>query len=170
VKVHNLAVAHVRLLLFPTLRAPSPADQPEVKAFAAKVTLKGDKDDPNAAPWPGRAAAGTATSLEGPWSARRRPGQTGPPGQAGAADVRLVGDRFFAVCLEGKGSLLVEARREGDRLLGHITSLTQESDPSPWVGLIVNPERIDGQYTPAAAGISAASFLSLLPRRRLRGA
>ncbi|MES0041317.1 hypothetical protein [Mesorhizobium sp. M0091] len=41
---------------------------------------------------------------------------------------------------------LIDARREGSRMVGKYINLSDPSVTRPWIGLIVNEERIDGRW------------------------
>jgi hypothetical protein len=63
----------------------------------------------------------------------------------GVAKVRSVGDRVFILHSDKTNVYLMEARREGkNRLVGRYVNTNIPEDTSPWVGVIVDDERIDG--------------------------
>ena len=67
---------------------------------------------------------------------------------AGAAQVKSVGDRVYILYQEKRGgAYLLDLRRTGiDLLVGRYVNLKLPNDSTPWVGRIVDPERIDGQW------------------------
>lgn len=126
--------------------APDP-DGEDVAAFAEEVRLSGSPDDDNAAGWHGRSVAAPA-SIEGEWSSRWN--ADGIAWQAGRGELRSVGDRVFILFDwdEGTKRGLIEARRDGrDRLIGRYLNLSAPEITRPWVGLIVDTTRIDGEHS-----------------------
>jgi hypothetical protein len=122
---------------------PDP-DGDDVKAFAAKVKLAGDARDANAAQWVEKATAGKAKSLDGEWSSRWNGGSSGENWTSGTATVKTVGGRVYILYKDQTGTYLIDARRDKTRLVGRYVNVNSTDDTSPWVGLIVNNERIDG--------------------------
>ncbi len=123
---------------------PDP-DGDDVKAFAAKVKLPADAKDANAAQWAEKATKGKANSLHGEWSSRWNGGSAGSDWSTGTAQVRVVKDRVYILYTDPTGTYLIDARRAGkNRLVGRYVNTTADNDSSPWVGVLVNNERIDG--------------------------
>jgi hypothetical protein len=59
------------------------------------------------------------------------------------------GDRIYLL-FDWEGGArrgLIDARREGTRLVGKYINLTDPKVTRPWIGLIVNNLRIDGRWT-----------------------
>ena len=113
----------------------------DVKSFAATVKLGADLD-PNARQW-----AAKASSLDGKWSSRWNVG-AGSEWIAGTATVEKVGDRVYILYKDPTNTYLIEAKLIGkSRLVGRYLNLGVNSDSFPWVGEIVNDERIDGMWT-----------------------
>jgi hypothetical protein len=126
---------------------PDP-DGDDVQAFAARVKLAGDADDANAEPWAPQPTPGKADSLDGEWSSRWNGGSAGNEWSAGAATVKQVGERIYILYKDRTGTYLIDAKRQGEsRLVGRYLNLGFDNDSSPWVGQIVDDERIDGQWT-----------------------
>jgi len=126
---------------------PDP-DGEDVKAFAAKVKLAADARDANAEQWAPKADPGKVGSLEGEWSSRWKGGSAGNEWIAGTATVKKVGDRVYILYKDRTGTYLIDARLQGkSRLVGRYLNQEADSDSSPWVGEIVNGERIDGEWT-----------------------
>ena len=120
----------------------------DLDAFAAVVSLLGDPDDPNAADW---ALGGNIAydPLDGYWSSRWNvtKGRAKGWNQAQAFIKRI--DRFiFILDVEGDSPTpyLICARQEGERLIGRYVNLLRTSDSTPWVGLLVDDDRIDGEW------------------------
>jgi hypothetical protein len=120
----------------------------DVKEFAAKVKLSGDGKDANAAEWAAKATAGKASSLDGEWSSRWNGGSSGNDWTSGTATVQTAGDRVYILYKDQTGTYLIDARREGKRrLVGRYLKLDSATDASPWVDVVVDDERIDGEGT-----------------------
>jgi WD40 repeat protein len=122
---------------------PDP-DGEDVRAFASKVKLTGDAQDANAEQWVAKATAGKKDSVDGEWSSRWK----GPPENewiAGTATVKKVGNWIYILATDRTSIRVIEAKLQGkSRLVGRYMDL--EGIPYPWVGEIVNDERIDGDY------------------------
>ena len=113
----------------------------DVKEFAARVKLSGDDDDWNAPQWCGKIHQGKRGSLDGLWENRYG------NGSRTIAQVKTVGDWVYILNYDW-GYELIKARRQGNRLTGRYIGLKDPiEDWGPWVGLIVNDERIDGAFT-----------------------
>jgi hypothetical protein len=125
----------------------------DVLAFAQEVQLDGGPTDPNAELWTAAAPRGKFDSIDGEWAARWN-NLVEDPGKgwtSGRATIRSLGSRVFILYEELKPAtepyrVLVEAALEGDRLVGRFANPKILSDTSPWVGKIVSPYRIDGQW------------------------
>ena len=125
---------------------PDP-DGGDVAAFAATVTLSGSDGDANAPDWSRRSDEPHRT-LEGAWSSRWN--GEGFEWQQGSGELRVKGDRVYILFdwNQGAGKGLIDARYRGDdKLVGRYLNLGDPSITRPWVGLIVNNERIDGRHS-----------------------
>jgi hypothetical protein len=118
-----------------------------VEQLAEKVSLPGDGADRNAPQWaPARAPRGGGR-LDGDWFGRWT------EGTAGTARVRVIGDRLFALYTDVAGhmagrSWLLEAKLLADgRLIGSWVQIGNRNDSGPFVGRIVDDERIDGVWS-----------------------
>jgi hypothetical protein len=126
---------------------PNPQDG-EVLEFARQAQPLGSADDANSESW-GDASSEGSPSLEGEWSSRWNGGAAGNQWKAGGGTIRMIGDRFYAL-FDWDGGMqrgLIEARREGATLIGRYINLGKPEITRPWVGTIVNAQRIDGQWT-----------------------
>ena len=132
---------------------PDP-DGDDVKTFAEGVKLSGGADDDNAKVWSDNTVKGTAKTLNGEWSSRWNVGSAGTEWIAGSAEVKSAGDRIYILYKDKTRSYLIDARREKDRLVGRYVRVEQPGDTSPWVGKIVSPERIDGEWSMGAGTCS----------------
>jgi hypothetical protein len=145
---------------FDVMDVPDPNDQ-EVMAFAAGATLAGASDDENAKAWTAKVGAGRSdhdqySAIEGHWSSRWNggadptiPGDAADKWKQGHAEVKAVGDRLYLLFDWDNGARrgLIDAHRQGTRLVGKYINLTDPKIVRPWVGLIVSNQRIDGRWT-----------------------
>jgi len=114
----------------------------DVEDFARSVRPAADPStDENALAWV--AVATEADGLDGAWTSRWRTGDG--PWQQGVATLRVDGDRVF-ILYKDAGTYLVEAQVRGDRLVGRYVNVNQPGDTSPWLGVVVDPYRIDGYW------------------------
>jgi hypothetical protein len=116
----------------------------DVKDFAKGTKLPGGKDDKNAEQWVKKETEGKKGSLEGEWSGRWSDGK-------GTAKIKVIKDRVYVLYTDDEGTLqgktwLLEAVREKDRLVGRWVQVGNADDTGPFVGLIVDDERIDGTW------------------------
>ncbi|BBO01461.1 MULTISPECIES: hypothetical protein [Bradyrhizobium] len=138
---------------FGTMDAPSPDDY-EVMAYAATATLPGGAADGNAPAW--AAIAAPSDPLEGIWASRWNggadptiAGDTAETWKQGRAEVRITGSRIYLRFDwdNGRRHGLIEAAREGaDRLVGKYVNLTTPAITRPWVGRVIDANRIDGCF------------------------
>ena len=138
---------------FGTMDVPGPHDE-DVTKYAAGATLPGDPNDANAPQW--QPPADAADPLEGTWASRWKggadpaiPGDAADKWKQGRAEIRVAGERVYLRFDwdGGRRHGLIEAQREGaHRLVGKYINLTTPEITRPWVGLIVDPTRIDGSF------------------------
>ena len=137
---------------FDVMDVPNPGDQ-EVMDFASVATLSGAANDENAKAWGG--GRGPNDSIEGDWSSRWNggadptiAGDAKDKWKQGLAEVKTVGERVYLHFHWDNAARhgLIEARREGSRMVGKYINLSDPSVTRPWIGLIVNAERIDGRW------------------------
>jgi hypothetical protein len=141
---------------FGVMDVPDPNDA-EVTRFADSATLDGSADDDNAKPWSSADNNRQDDRVEGHWSSRWNggadptiPGDAADQWKQGRAELRTAGARVFLLFDWDSGARkgLIEARREGPRrLVGKYINLSDPAITRPWIGLIVNDERIDGRWT-----------------------
>ena len=140
---------------FDVMDAPDPNDQ-EVLKFAAGATLAGTADDENATAWTAPSDRGQSDAIEGNWSSRWNggadptiPGDAANKWKQGQAEVKAAGDRLYLLFDWDNGARrgLIDAQREGARLVGKYINLTDPKVTRPWIGLIVSNRRIDGRWT-----------------------
>jgi hypothetical protein len=121
-------------------------DGADVKEFADKVRLTADGQDANAAQWSEKPTEGKTASLDGEWFSRWNSGE-GSEWVSGTAKVKAVGDRVYILYEDKTGKYLIDARRDGRRkLVGRYVNVDAEGDTAPWVGVVVDDERIDGDW------------------------
>lgn len=134
---------------------PSPFDQ-NVIEYSKAVALDGASDDANAAAWTSARERGANSTLEGRWESRWNgaadptiAGDTAERWKLGAGELQIAQDRIY-LKFDWNGGVrqgLIEARREGARLLvGKYINLSNPGITRPWIGLIVDNERIDGRF------------------------
>jgi hypothetical protein len=137
---------------FGTMDVPAPNDS-EVMDYAATAALAGDAGDVNAAPWAAIAAA--SDPLDGIWASRWNggadptiAGDTPEKWKQGRADIRVAGGRIYLRFDwdQGRRHGLIDAARDGVRLVGKYINLTNPAIMRPWVGLVVDAARIDGCF------------------------
>jgi hypothetical protein len=96
------------------------------------------------------------SEIEGNWSGRWNGaadptirGDAANKWKQGQAEVRAVGDRLYLLFdwTNGARRGLIDAHREGSRLVGKYTNLTDPKVTRPWIGLIVSNQRIDGRWS-----------------------
>ncbi len=140
---------------FGVMDVPDPDDD-AVLAFAAGAELAGTSDDDNAAAWPAAGNRDQYGAIEGAWSSRWNggadptiAGDAAHIWKAGRAAVRAAGDRLYLLFDWDNGARrgLIDARRDGTRLVGKYINLTDPKVTRPWIGLIVSNRRIDGRWT-----------------------
>jgi hypothetical protein len=120
---------------------------PEVSQLAERVLLPGGSDDRNAEQWAPETTVREGSGLDGAWYGRWE------VGAAGAARIKIAGDRFFALYTDYSGRMagktwLLEAQiLENGRLVGSWVQVGDRSDTGPFVGRVVDDERIDGIWS-----------------------
>ena len=126
-----------------------------MQEFAASAKLAGTPDDVNAMAWTTSRRREQYGSIEGHWSSRWNggadptiPGDTANRWKQGQAEVKAESDRLFLLFDWDNGARrgLIDAHREGIRLVGKYINLTDPTIARPWIGLIVNNQRIDGRW------------------------
>lgn len=114
----------------------------DVEDFARGAAQDRDPDaDENALAWVTVATEGHG--LAGAWTSRWRT-DTGP-WMRGVATLHVDGDRAF-ILYRDEGTYLIEAAVRGDRLVGRYVNVDAPGDTSPWLGIVVDPYRIDGYW------------------------
>jgi hypothetical protein len=124
---------------------PDPTGE-DVKKYAEQVKLSGGKDDKNAEQWVKNQTEGKKGSLDGEWSGRWS------DGSSATVKIKVIKDRVYILYTEEKNPTykgrvyLVEAVRDKDRLVGRWIDVDRPGDTTPFVGKIVDDERIDGVW------------------------
>jgi hypothetical protein len=124
----------------------------ELKAFTAKVKLSGDDTDWNAPQWCERVHSGKPGSLDGLWESRWITNIPGDGSRREIARVKTVDNWVYILCGEDEDDLIKVHRQENRLVGGWIGVVAPGATSHPWVGLIVNDERIDGAWTDGSAG------------------
>jgi hypothetical protein len=121
-------------------------DGADVKEFA-ELVIDGDSDNANAGHWTDDTFPGHPDSLEGEWASRWNGGTAGTEWIAGTATVKTVGDRVYILHRDRRQTFLIDAHRAANnRLVGRHVNVDIPADAFPWVGRIVDSERIDGEW------------------------
>ena len=120
----------------------------EVKKFASTVNLNGDEKDANAKTWNTKIFQGSPNLLDGEWESRWNRNAEPNSWEPIPAQIKSVGDRIYILLQEAGGEYLMELGRvKKDLLVGRYMGLADSDDSSPWVGRIVNQQRIDGIWS-----------------------
>jgi hypothetical protein len=120
---------------------PDPAAA-DVEEFASSAAVNPDpSSDENALAWV--TVATSDDGLAGAWTSRRR--REAGSWVRGVATLHVDGDRVF-ILYRNEGTYLIEAAQRGDRLVGRYVNVNARADTSPWLGVIVDPYRIDGYW------------------------
>ena len=118
--------------------------------------LAGTSDDENAKAWAAASDCDQYDTIEGNWSSRWNggadptiPGDAANKWKQGEAEAKAAGDRLYLLFDWDNGVRrgLIDAHREGTRLVGKYINLTDPKVTRPWIGLIVSNQRIDGRWT-----------------------
>src|SRR5215831_18217414 len=140
---------------FDVMDFPDPNDE-EVLGFASGTELAGTSDDENAQAWAAPSECDQSGAIEGNWSSRWNggadptiPGDAADKWKQGQAEVKAAGDRLYFLFDWDNGARrgLIDAKREGTKLVGKYINLTDPKISRPWIGLIVSHQRIDGRWT-----------------------
>jgi hypothetical protein len=125
---------------------PNPNGE-DVQAFAQEAKLLTDRKDANATQWAEKATTGKLGVLDGEWSSRWNGGTARGDWISGSARVRTIGDRVYILYTDRTNTYLIDTVRNGNRLVGRYMNIGLNEDSTPWVGIIVDDERIDGIWT-----------------------
>jgi hypothetical protein len=158
-EAHQNSARHARDEIrnpFGVMDVPDP-DGEDVLAFAAVATLGGTAYDDNAKSWASfPSSSGRYDTIEGDWCSRWNggadptiAGDAADKWKQGSGEVRLAAGRVYLMFtwdhVARRG--LIDARRQGARLVGKYVNLTDPKIMRPWFGLIVSNQRIDGRWT-----------------------
>src|SRR5262245_25851924 len=115
---------------------------PDVEEFAKSVPINPEPaTDENALAWV--TVATSDDGLAGAWTSRWR--TEAGPWMRGVATLHVAGDRVF-ILYRDEGTYLIEANVRGDRLVGRYVNVNAPVDTSPWLGVVIDPYRIDGYW------------------------
>jgi hypothetical protein len=140
---------------FGVMDVPNPDDQ-DALAFAAGAELAGTSDDENARTWTAPSDCAQYGAIEGNWSSRWNggadptiPGDAANKWKQGRAEVKTAGGRVYLLFDWDNGARrgLIDAQRDGTKLVGKYINLTDPKIVRPWIGLMVSNQRIDGRWT-----------------------
>lgn len=146
-----------------------------IDLFTKAINLHGDYEDRNSKEWfkeipshfwsTNGNNSGDTNPIEGEWFSRWNNEFLGAKGWVyGIARLLQIGNRVYILHKDPGNVYLIEARCQSANyfidyhiteniqgqdkrfLVGKYTNLGNQSDSSPWVGLIVSSDRIDGQW------------------------
>jgi hypothetical protein len=120
-----------------------------VQDLAESVKLAGDDKDANAEQWVKEATVGKKGSLDGEWFDRWNSGEGEWQYGTGPAQVKEVGNRVYILVKASNGRYLLGLKRDKKRLAGRYRGIDDPNDMGACVLLIVNDERIDGNWAGA---------------------
>ena len=120
----------------------------EVTHFLSNIDIEESKY--NAEPWAKpEPTAMLGSELDGLWSGRWNGAPAGKTWEEGVATIATTEDFLVALYRDKNfiiNPFLLVARREEERLIGRFFNLRVAHDSAPWVGTVVNRDRIDGQW------------------------
>jgi hypothetical protein len=125
---------------------PDP-DGKDVQDFAATVTLSGDDKDANAEQWVTEAREGKKGSLDGSWAERWNVDGGDWQYGTGRTQIKVRGDRVYMLVNSSNGRFLIDLKRDKKRLAGRYQGIDHPGDTGPCVFLIVDDERVDGNWS-----------------------
>jgi hypothetical protein len=127
-----------------------------VTQFSATATLERSSDDENAPIWGATNNTSPRDTVEGNWSSRWNggvdptiAGDAPDKWKQGRAEVKITAERIYLAFDWDNGARkgLIDARRDGHRLVGRYINLSNPAVTRPWIGRIVSEQRIDGRWT-----------------------
>lgn len=124
-------------------------DGKDVQRLAARVELLGGAKDPNARQWVKNVTKGKEEPIDGAWSERWNSGGGGWNYGNGPTQIKAVGDRVYFLVHSSNGKFLIDLKRHKDYLIGRYRGITNPSDTGPCVFLVVDNQRIDGNWSGA---------------------
>lgn len=120
-----------------------------INSFARSFNLTGSNEDANAQEWYETISGilSIEDKIEGAWYSRWNRKDSGNKWACGIAHMTRLGSRVYILHKDPGNIYLIEAQCQDEKLLiGKYTNLGNRLDSTPWVGLIVSPDRIDGQW------------------------
>lgn len=132
---------------------PDPSG-PDVLEFAATAVLDGLSSDANAPQWT-TSVSEPLDTLAGSWSSRWNggadptiPNDAKEKWKPGNATVKIEKQRVYILFdwHDGQRKGLIDAQREGQRLVGRYINLSNPAIVREWIGLMVDSRRIDGRF------------------------
>jgi hypothetical protein len=146
-------------------------DSGDLDAFASVVDLIGDSEDPNAADWGPQSQVVVDDPLDGYWSSRWNVKSDVKGWRTSLAFVKRMDKFIFILELEGKAPtpFLICARQDRQRLIGRYVNLLRTADSTPWAGLLVDNDRIDGEWKSGRWDFRRAKTIATKPPDDLAG-
>lgn len=129
-------------------------DHADAVKFSKSIPEGYEQDDPNSEIWYGTASTDVYESIEGVWHSRwNRENETSqePSWYRGTAVCKKAisyrSGTWYQINFDDNISpYIILAQLQDERLIGRFINCTVESDCYPWVGVIVNNNRIDGYW------------------------
>ncbi len=120
-----------------------------INSFAKSFNLRGGPDDNNAQEWH-EAVSGILSvkdKIEGEWYSRWNREDFKNEWVSGVAHIVRIGNRVYILHKDVGNIYLIEAQLQDEKMLiGKYTNLGNRLDSAPWIGLIVDGNRIDGKW------------------------
>lgn len=124
-------------------------DGEDVFDLKKSVVLRGDADDANAEQWVKDATEGKKGSIEGEWFERWNSGSVGTWNMGkSTTQIKFVGDRVYMLIESSNGQFLIDLNydKKTKTMAGRYRSNVNDADTGPCVFLVVDDERIDGNW------------------------
>jgi hypothetical protein len=128
--------------LFPT----SLVDGNDISNLLNKTSVLGTDTDMNASTWNEESKIFPDDNLNGLWSSRWNGGIARGRWVTGNARIQIYGPRFYVIAHDHQDYFIAAKILGNQQLAGRFINLGDVTQSSPWVGLIVNSNRIDGQW------------------------
>lgn len=122
---------------------------PDVSNLMKKIDTLGSLNDPNDSIWFHEHSQEFTDELNGFWSTRWNGGIARDQWITGIGHLQVYGQYLYVITHDelSKVNCLIAARRlDGDRLAGRYINLYVPREVPPWVGRIINKDRIDGLW------------------------
>lgn len=120
----------------------------DVSRLLQSLETVGNPDDENSELWSHTHLGFSKNKLDGIWVTRWGGGAARGDWVQGIARVQIYNPYFYALTHDGRADCLIAAKiLDSDQLAGRYINLGSPREVLPWVGLIVDENRIDGFWT-----------------------